>query len=62
MKCPNCKDFELQATLTKQGVEIDACSKCKGIWLDRGEIFYFTKKVIVVAGVLEQAIKEGRPT
>ncbi|MFH0774216.1 MAG: M48 family metalloprotease [bacterium] len=62
MKCPNCKDFELQATLTKQGVEIDACSKCKGVWLDRGEIFYFTKKVIVVAAALEQAIKEGKPT
>lgn len=62
MNCPNCKDVELKPTMTKQGVEIDACSKCKGIWLDRGEIFFFTKKVNIVARALEEAIKEGNPT
>lgn len=37
MKCPNCPD----ATLTlseRQGVEIDYCPQCRGVWLDRGEL------------------------
>jgi len=62
MICPNCKDIELKPIMSKQGVEIDTCNKCKGVWLDKGEIFFFTKKVNVVARVLEQAIKEGKPT
>lgn len=36
MKCPSCA-----ATLVmseRQGVEIDYCPKCRGIWLDRGEL------------------------
>jgi Zn-dependent protease with chaperone function len=48
--------------MTKQGVEIDTCSKCKGVWLDKGEIFFFTKKVIVVAKAIDKAIKESKPT
>ena len=37
MKCPTCPD----ATLTmaeRQGVEIDYCPQCRGVWLDRGEL------------------------
>ena len=36
MKCPVCSE-----TLTvseRQGVEIDFCPKCRGVWLDRGEL------------------------
>ncbi|MEW6607519.1 MAG: M48 family metalloprotease [bacterium] len=61
MNCPNCS-IQLTPTMTTQGVEIDACSKCNGVWLDKGEIFFFTKKVNVVVRALEQAIKEGKPT
>jgi Zn-finger nucleic acid-binding protein len=35
MKCPNC-DGTLQMS-EKQGVEIDYCPNCRGIWLDKGE-------------------------
>jgi len=45
-----------------QGVEIDTCSQCHGVWLDRGEIFFFTKKVNLMAQMLDEAIKEGKPT
>lgn len=37
MNCPVC----VQTTLTvteRQGVEIDFCPKCRGVWLDRGEL------------------------
>ena len=36
MKCPVC-DSSLQMT-ERSGVEIDYCPKCRGVWLDRGEL------------------------
>lgn len=36
MKCPNC-DETLLMTM-RQNVEIDYCPKCRGIWLDKGEL------------------------
>ncbi len=37
MKCPTCPDSALLIT-ERQGVEIDYCAKCRGVWLDRGEL------------------------
>lgn len=37
MKCPTCTDTDLVMT-DRQGVEIDYCPKCRGVWLDRGEL------------------------
>ena len=37
MFCPACKDSVLSMT-ERQGVEIDFCPKCRGVWLDRGEL------------------------
>ena len=36
MLCPNC-GAELVMS-DRQGVEIDYCPKCRGVWLDRGEL------------------------
>ena len=36
MQCPNDK-ADLVMT-DRQGVEIDYCPKCRGVWLDRGEL------------------------
>ena len=36
MKCPVC-DAELTMS-ERQGIEIDYCPKCRGVWLDRGEL------------------------
>lgn len=36
MLCPNCKT-ELKMS-ERQGVEVDYCPQCRGIWLDRGEL------------------------
>ena len=36
MKCPVC-GVELLLE-ERQGVEIDYCPKCRGVWLDRGEL------------------------
>lgn len=37
MKCPVCKDENLMMT-DRQGIEIDYCPSCRGVWLDRGEL------------------------
>lgn len=37
MKCPNCKDVNLVMT-DRNGIEIDYCPECRGVWLDRGEL------------------------
>lgn len=36
MNCPVCTT-PLQA-VDRQGVEIDHCPRCRGVWLDRGEL------------------------
>lgn len=36
MQCPACQ-IELQMA-ERHGVEIDYCPKCRGVWLDRGEL------------------------
>ena len=48
MNCPICNETLLLAE--KQGVEIDYCPKCRGIWLDRGEL----EKIIEKSNQFEQ--------
>lgn len=37
MKCPHCTETHLSMS-ERQGIEIDYCPSCRGIWLDRGEL------------------------
>ncbi len=37
MLCPTCKTVNLVMS-ERQGVEIDYCPQCRGVWLDRGEL------------------------
>ncbi|GBF74505.1 hypothetical protein PA598K_02853 [Paenibacillus sp. 598K] len=37
MKCPVCEDVRMRE-VEKDGVMIDVCPDCKGVWLDRGEL------------------------
>ncbi|NTS40884.1 zf-TFIIB domain-containing protein [Flavisolibacter sp. BT320] len=36
MNCPNCNETLVMSD--RNGVEIDYCPKCRGVWLDRGEL------------------------
>lgn len=57
MDCPICK-VTLHMT-DRQGVEIDYCPKCRGIWLDRGEL----EKLIALStndAVLDNSIRQTR--
>lgn len=37
MKCPICNGIDLKIA-ERQGIEIDYCPECRGVWLDRGEL------------------------
>lgn len=36
MKCPNCDETLVMSD--RNGIEIDYCPNCRGVWLDRGEL------------------------
>ena len=36
LSCPNCST--VMTLNNRLGVEIDQCPRCKGVWLDRGEL------------------------
>jgi Zn-finger nucleic acid-binding protein len=37
MQCPVCAGTQLVMS-DRQGIEIDYCPQCRGVWLDRGEL------------------------
>ena len=37
MNCPVCSNVNLVMS-ERQGIEIDYCPQCRGVWLDRGEL------------------------
>ena len=37
MRCPTCEDVQLVIS-SREGIEIDHCPQCRGVWLDRGEL------------------------
>lgn len=37
MNCPICEDVRMKE-VEKNGILIDVCPSCKGVWLDRGEL------------------------
>ena len=56
MKCPVCADAVLVMT-ERQGVEIDYCPTCRGVWLDRGEL----DKLIEKSATRDQAVASPAP-
>ena len=49
MRCP--KDGETLIMTYRENIEIDYCPKCRGVWLDRGEL----------DKIIEQASEDARP-
>jgi meso-butanediol dehydrogenase/(S,S)-butanediol dehydrogenase/diacetyl reductase len=67
MKCPVCSETELKMA-ERQGIEIDYCPQCRGVWPDRGELDKIIERPAAVetqAGarqMVEQApLAAGRP-
>ena len=55
MKCPPCPESVLVMS-DRQGVEIDYCPQCRGVWLDRGEIDKIIERSIVATPSQQQAV------
>lgn len=47
MKCPVCNIDLLMSE--RQGIEIDYCPNCRGVWLDRGELDKIVERASVYA-------------
>lgn len=60
MNCISCKNIELNQVITENGVLIDICPKCKGIWLDKGEIYLFSKDPKCLREEIEKALKNSK--
>jgi len=46
MKCPICTIGLVMSE--KKGIEIDYCPKCRGVWLDRGELDKIIEKSVEI--------------
>jgi len=55
MACP--LDGTTLVMSERQGIEIDYCPSCRGVWLDRGEL----DKIIERSGSFEQSAAPARP-
>lgn len=58
MQCPVCKGTNLVMS-ERQGIEIDYCPQCRGVWLDRGELDKIIEKS-ASASPVQQAASEPR--
>ncbi|HEY5799927.1 MAG TPA: zf-TFIIB domain-containing protein, partial [Burkholderiaceae bacterium] len=47
MDCPVCTNTKLLMS-ERQGIEIDYCPNCRGVWLDRGELDKIIDRSIAV--------------
>ncbi|HEU0015076.1 MAG TPA: zf-TFIIB domain-containing protein [Longimicrobium sp.] len=54
MKCPVCLTPDLVMT-DRQGIEIDYCPQCRGVWLDRGELDKIIDRSAAAPGAAPQA-------
>jgi len=58
MECPVCKVTLLMSD--KQGVEIDYCPTCRGVWLDRGELEKIIERSYMTGGRQEMPPNDER--
>jgi Zn-finger nucleic acid-binding protein len=43
VNCPRCQTTSLEE-LDRDGITIDRCTSCRGVWLDRGELERLTAR------------------
>ena len=60
MNCPTCTDERLVMT-DRSGIEIDYCPKCRGVWLDRGELDKLIERSIAASAPVPSAPVAATP-
>lgn len=58
MQCPVCTNTQLVMS-ERQGIEIDYCPQCRGVWLDRGELDKIIDRSAAAVAPTAQAAPEG---
>ena len=58
MKCPVCNVDLVMSE--RQGIEIDYCPQCRGVWLDRGELDKIVERSVAQFG--SPAAPSARPS
>ena len=53
MQCPACAGVQLVMS-ERSGIEIDYCPKCRGVWLDRGELDKIIERAAPVAASVQR--------
>jgi Zn-finger nucleic acid-binding protein len=61
MKCPKCNKDTLDSFGGVEGVEVDFCSECRGIWFDKGEMAFYVETPEDVPDI-ETALAAGTKT
>ena len=51
MTCPSCGGELVE--LDRAGVRVDACRRCRGVWLDRGELDRIVEQERRVVGAVD---------
>jgi uncharacterized protein len=57
MLCPVCKVTLVMTD--RQGIEIDYCPQCRGVWLDRGELDKLIERGDRVRAAPSSEVREG---
>ncbi|SOY66810.1 TFIIB-type zinc ribbon-containing protein [Cupriavidus taiwanensis] len=57
MDCPVCPQTQLVMS-ERQGIEIDYCPKCRGVWLDRGELDKILERSAAAAPVQQAPMQQ----
>ena len=52
MYCPICREVAL-VMADRQGIEVDYCPQCRGVWLDRGELDKIIERVALQGGATQ---------
>lgn len=60
MKCPVCPSVNLVMS-DRQGVEIDYCPECRGVWLDRGELDKIIERSAAQESITPQPVQQTPP-
>lgn len=60
MKCPRCETTPLEER-QREGLTVDVCVGCRGIWLDRGELERLIARAVEEQEAVAGYRRAGRP-
>lgn len=62
MNCPACAGKALASARPRADLSVDLCASCGGAWLDKGEIYAFTRRARELHEELSTAYRAAKPS